>query len=214
MIIALKIITHTVQLITILTCLWYLLKNKLRQPYRFFAAGWPVFLIHDLTMVVIGLINPAKNHWVYNIAFPLLQVFCMLFFLSLLRQKKIWFLIVMFGVFACLNLAFWQGGTTLNTFSLALGGIIILLLASTTLFRLYRQESSKSIFKEPAFWISTGFIFYWAIATPFFAMYNYLYQNFPGFFIIYFYTVSFFFIVWLNICIIKSLQCSLIMTRK
>jgi hypothetical protein len=214
MTIALKIITHTVQFITILACVWYLLKNKLRQPYRFFAAGWSVFLIHDLSMVVIGLINPVKNHWVYNIVFPLLQLFCMWFFMSLLQQKKIWLVMALFGIFACLNLALWQGATTLNTFSLALGGIIILLLASTTLFRLYREESTDSIFKEPAFWISTGFIFYWAIATPFFAMYNYLYQNFPGFFIIYFYTVSFFFIIWLNLCIIKSLQCSLPTTMR
>ncbi len=210
----LKIITHSVQFITVLTCVWYLLKNKLRQPYRFFAAGWAIFLVHDLSMVIIGLINPEKNHWVYNIAFPLLQLFCMWFFMSLLKQKKIWFVMSLFSVFAGLNLALWQGSTTLNTFSLALGGIIILLLASTALFRLYRQESPESIFKEPAFWISTGFIFYWAIATPFIAMYNYLWQNFPDFFIIYFSTVSYFFITGLNLCIIKSLQCNLNTTKR
>jgi hypothetical protein len=214
MIIALRIITHAVQFITILTCLWYLLKNKLRQPYRFFAAGWVIFLAHDLSMVIIGLINPAKNHWVYNIAFPLLQLFCMWLFMSLLQQKKIWLVMSLFSIFACLNLALWQGATTLNTYSLTLGGVIILLLASTTLFRLYRQQSPESIFKEPVLWISTGFIFYWAIATPFFAMYNYLWQNFPTFFIIYFFTVSYFFITGLNLCIIKSLQCSLNTAKK
>jgi hypothetical protein len=205
----LKLITHSVQIITVLACTWYLLKSKSIQPYRFFAAGWMFFLMHDLIMVVIGFINPVKNHWVYNIAFPLLLLFIMWFFGRLLHQRLVMLLMILFSIFAVLNFFLLQGSTTLNTYSLALGGLMILLLSTITLFQLYKKETPESIFREPAFWIGSGFLFYWALATPFFAMYNFLWQNFPDFFIFYFFTVNFFFICILNLCIIKSLQCSL-----
>jgi hypothetical protein len=209
MTIILKIITHSVQIITIAACIWYLLKRKSVQPYRFFAAAWILILLHDLSMVIIGLMNPVTNNWAYNIAFPLMQLVCMWFFFLLLHQKKIIAAMALYTVFACVNLVFWQGRITLNTYSIALGGLLILLFATITLYKLYKQETPESIFKEPAFWISSGFLFYWALATPFFAMYNFLWQTFPAFFTFYFYTVNLFFISVLNLCIIKSLQCSL-----
>jgi hypothetical protein len=212
--IVLKLITNSVEIITVFTCIWYLLKSNSIQPYRFFATGWMVFLIHDIIMVIIGFINPVKNHWAYNIAFPLLLLFTMWFFGQLLHQRRVMILMVLFLIFAALNLFLIQGTTTLNTYSLALGGLIILLLSASSLYQLYKQETPESIFKEPAFWISSGFLFYWALATPFFTIYNFLWENFPDFFIFYFYTVNFFFICVLNLCIIKSLQCSLNTAKK
>lgn len=210
----LKIVTHSVQLITIIACIWYLLKNSSIQPYRYFAFGWIIILAHDLGMVIIGLINPVKNHWVYNIAFPLIQLFSLWFFMLLLQQRKLFIALIFFAVFVSFNLLLWQGATTLNTYSIALGGVLILLLASIKLLRLYKQDTPESIFGDPAFWMCSGFLFYWALATPFFAMYNFLWQTFPGFFTFYFFTVNFFFIIVLNLCIIKSLQCSHNTTKK
>jgi hypothetical protein len=208
-IVILKIIVHAVQLITIITCAWYLLKKNSSKPYRFFATGWILVLLYDLIMVTIGLINPVKNHWVYNIAFPLQQLFIMWFFILLLQQIKLIVVLVLFAVFAWLNLMMWQGPITLNTYTLALGGILILFPAVIKLLQLYRQDTSQSLFREPAFWVCTGFILHWGLATPFFAMYNFLWETYPGFFTYYFFTINFGFTVLLNISIIKVLQCSL-----
>lgn len=210
----LRIITHTVQLITIITCTWYLFKKGSVQPYRFFAVGWMLVLLYDLGMVIIGLINPVNNHWVYNIAFPVIQGFSMWFFILLLQQTK-WVLpLVLFAVFIVCNLIMWQGTITLNTYSLAFGGIMILLLALIKIYRLSKLDTPQSLFADPAFWIGFGFILYWGLATPFYAMYNFLWQNYPSFFIVYFFTVSFGFTILLNICIIKALQCSLNIAKR
>lgn len=210
MLVKLSIIPHTVQLMTVIACIFYLLKKKSFQPYRFFSAAWIIILLYDLTMVIIGLVyHVNNNHWVYNIAFPLQQFFIMYFFYLLSKSKKIIFVICLFGLFVVFNLVLWQGRVTLNTYSLALGGVIILLFAFYKLYSLYRIDTPESLYREPAFWICTGFIIYWGMASPFFAVYNFLWKTVPGFFIIYFYTVNFGFTILLNLSIIKALQCSL-----
>jgi preprotein translocase subunit YajC len=212
--IPLKIITHTLQVATVISCIWYLSKRHSIQPYRLFAAGWIIVLCYDLVMVIIGLINPVKNHWVYNIAFPLIQLFSMYFFIHQPQQKKLALLMFLFTGLATCNLILLQGGLTLNTYSITLGGIMILFLASAKIFHLYKLDTSQSLFSDPDFWICSGFILYWGLATPFFAMYNFLWQTYPDFFIIYFYTVNFGFTIVQNICIIKALQCSLNTARR
>lgn len=209
----LSIIVHTVQLSAIAMCILYLLNKKSVHPYRLFSIGWIIILLQDLTMVAIAFYNPANNTWVYNIAFPFIQAFCMLFFILLLAQKKWMFIIWFFLLFAAINYFKWQGPIALNTMSLGLGGIIIVVLAFTELYRLYKTDSVQNFFHEPAFWISAGFILYWGFASPYFAMYNFLWNTRPKFLTIYFYSVNFGFLVLLNLSIIKALQCSL-KTRK
>jgi hypothetical protein len=160
-------------------------------------------------MVVIGLINPKSNTWVYNIAFPLQQLFIMYFFVRLLQLQKSLVVLLLFSLFALWNLFFIQGKVALNTYSLALGGVIILLFAFYKLYRLYKEDSRESLYRDPVFWICAGFIIYWGMGGPFFALYNFLWQTTPDFFIVYFYTVNFGFTVLLNLSIIKALQCSL-----
>jgi|SRR5436190_1083667 hypothetical protein len=213
MTISFKIITHAIQLMTIIACIRYLVFKKSLQPYLFFSIGWIIILLFDLAMVTVGLIYPKNNNWIYNIAFPLQQLFIMYFFTRLLENKNLYGVMSLFGLFAVFNLLFWQGRITLNTYSLALGGIIIVLFAFFKIFRLYRTDSPQSLYSEPAFWICTGFIVYWGMGSPFFAMYNFLWESTPSFFIIYFYTVNFGFTILLNLSIIKALQCSLITQR-
>lgn len=204
-----KIITHAIQLITIVACIHYLLKRQTFQSYRYFSTGWMIVLLFDLTMVIIGLFHPVTNLRLYNITLPVQQVFIMWFFILLLQERKLIIAPVLFTVFAVTNLTIWQGEIILNTYSLALGGILILVLAFIKLFQLYQQDTTKSLFQEAAFWICAGFIVYWGLATPFFAMYNFLWQTFPRFFTYYFFTINFGFTIFLNISVIKALQCSI-----
>jgi hypothetical protein len=179
------------------------------QSFVMFAIGWVIILFYDLTMVVIGLINPQNNTHIYNIAFPLQQLFIMYFFVRLLQLQKLLVVLFLFGLFALWNLFLIQGRVALNTYSLALGGVVILLFAFYKLYRLYKIDSRESLYRDPAFWICAGFIIYWGMGGPFFALYNFLWQTTPGFFIVYFYTINFGFTVLLNLSIIKALQCNL-----
>jgi hypothetical protein len=209
MLIGFTILTHLVQLLTIVFCIYYLLKKNTSWPYRFFSAGWILVLAHDLTMVVIGLFKASNNTWVYNIAFPVEQMFMMYFFILLLENKKLFAFMILFGLFAILNFINGQGRLHLNTYSLALGGIIILLLAFYKLYSLYKTDSQKNLYREPAFWVCTGFIIYWGMATPFYALYNFLWQTAPQFFTVYYYSLVFGLSILLNLCILKALQCSM-----
>jgi len=162
-----------------------------------------------MTMVVIGRYNHANNLWVYNIFYPLEQLFYMLFFILLLGQRKWMIAMVLFALFAAFSYLQWQQPLKLNTQSLAVGGIFILVLAFTKMYHLYKSDKIQNVFTEPAFWISAGFILYWGFGSPYFAMYNFLWETSREFSTAYFYTVNFGFLVLLNLSIIKALQCSL-----
>ncbi len=205
----LGILIHAVQLLAILACIIYLSNKRSTRLYRFLSVGWILILVQDLTMVVIGLFNPANNLWVYNIAFPLQLLFYMAFFSLLLGRRKWMLMMLPFALFAILNLLLWQGRVNLNTITIALGGIITVVLAFTKLYELYKQDTGQSLFRDPDFWISAGFIIYWGFASPYFAMYNYLWQEAPTFTTVYYYTFNFGLLILLNLSVIKTLQCSL-----
>ena len=137
MLLAFKIMTHAVQLMTIVACISYLFNKRSSQPYLFFSICWILILLFDLTMVTIGLLYPKNNNWIYNIAFPLQQLFVMYFFIQLLKKKRFLIVMSLFALFAVLNLLLWQGTIKLNTNSLAIGGMIIVLFAFFKLYKLY-----------------------------------------------------------------------------
>jgi hypothetical protein len=184
-----------------------LISKNLRQPYRGFAAGWLLVLSYDLTMVVIGLINPVTNHRVYNIAFIFQHLLIIWFFARLIKQRNFHWLLVIYGAFGIADLLFIQGATTLNTYSLAIAGVIILALAVLRIYEIYQEDTSENLFREADFWYCTGFILYWGLAAPYFAMFNYLWENFTRFSTIYFYTFSYGCTLLLNLSIIKALLC-------
>lgn len=203
----LKIATHLVQLVTIAVILGQLFQRKAPPPYRLFMAGWALVLLFDLTMVLIGLYRPVNNHWLYNIAFPLQYLVVTWFFSVLTRRKRAWWLPLVFIAAACLNLLFIQGSETLNTYTLSLAGLLVFSLAITRMYELYREETERDLFSEPDFWYSTGFTLYCGLATPYFAMYNYLWQHFTRFTTFYFFTFNYGFAIILNLCIIRAALC-------
>lgn len=206
---ALAIVTHVVQLVTIIACILYLVDRRKNSPYRLFAIGWIIILLQDLAMAIIGFFHRTNNLWVYDIALPIQQAFCMFIFIQLLGKRS-WIMIIPGFLFAAaLNYFFWQGPVQLDTMSIGLGGILIVILAFAKIYQLYKDDVIHNFFKEPAFWISAGFILFWGFGSPFFAMYNFLWNANHNFFYIYFYTVNFGFLILLNLSIIKALQCSL-----
>lgn len=206
--------THTIQVWTIVVCIYFLIKCRCKDSYRVFALGWILVLMADLFMVVWANWDNSNNNWVYNIIFPVFQLICCWFLYEQLKLKTLLAAIILFFGFVLYNLFFLQGTDYLNTFSLAAGGVLIFLGAIAQVFRLWKEETSMSLFSDPCFWVCTGFVIYWGINTPFYTLYNYLYRNYENFFITYFNYVSFGITMVLNVCIIKALQCRLSLQKK
>lgn len=194
--------------------MWFIRKHDLNDSYKAFAIGWMLVLIFDLVLVVRGLIEPVNNNWLYNFAFPLIHLLCLWFLNQLLRSKLLVVAICLFSAFAIYNWKFLQGPDYLNTYSLALGGVFIFLAAAALIYKLWKEDTARSLFSDPDFWICTAFIIYWGIETPFFTLYNFLYKNFENFFVLYFSFVHLGITIVLNICIIKALRCKQSTQRK
>ncbi|MDE3251147.1 MAG: hypothetical protein KGO82_20950 [Bacteroidota bacterium] len=197
---------------TIATCIVYLLSGTHDRQYRFLAAGWAVVLLFDLSMVLIGYFHPVKNHWVYNIAFPLIQLLSMT--VTVFGQYWLRYPALALIGFVIWNLAAVQGATTLNTYSIAMGGIMILVVACIRLSQLAKIDTGESLFTDPDFLFCAGCIVYWGIMTPFYAMYNFLWENFSNFLSSYFFTISLGATIALNYLVIKALRCKLRTARK
>lgn len=208
----LSLITHAVQIATIAACIYYVINGQKDRQHRLLSVGWALVLLYDLGMVLIGYFYPVKNHWAYNIAFPLIQLLSMS--VIVFGQRWVWYAASVFIIFVVWNLASLQGATTLNTYSIALGGILIVVFAGIRLYQLSKIDTGQSLFADPDFWFCAGCTVYWGIMTPFYAMYNFLWENFRNFLSDYFFTISFGATIALNLSVIKALQCKLRTAKK
>lgn len=203
----LKIVTHLVQLLTIFVLIVALYRKRAGSPYQIFFAGWLFVLLFDLLMVMRSFITKEPNLWMYNIALPLQHALVIWMFGKIIHPKVTWPSIMVFIVFAIANLFFLQGRELLNTYTISLAGMITCSLAIAKMFMIYRQDTSKSLYSDPDFWLSTGFLLYAALGTPYFTMYNFLWKEYTQFTTIYFFTFNYGFAILLNLCIIKAALC-------
>jgi len=121
-------------------------------------------------------------------------------------------IVVLFALFYWGNLFFGQSAVTAAykaKYAAVLVGIIIILLSTMKIYRLFKQDRSGNLFDNPVFWACCGFGWFWLIITPITA-----FLDTPGDFSQLFYRIFYYLIFTVsliiqNTCIIKSLQCSL-----
>jgi hypothetical protein len=134
---------------------------------------------------IMAGIYKLKNHFFYNILFDIrflvIAVFFFFQFSEQLTKKMIRAFLVLFPVFVIINTLRFQGFYTLHTYSYVLGGIFVILLCILYFWKLYNSEETQSIFKDPVFWFSLSWLFYFFITVPYFGMMNYLVNNWLDF---------------------------------
>jgi hypothetical protein len=208
-------IPQAVLAITVLICF---LNYKYRPRYfKAFAFFWLFIFLIEITGHTLGR-NGITNHWLYNSSFFVTYLFLPWFFSRfpeanfirrILPGYAIAF-VIFFGVEALYRKPF----TELLTTIIVSGGLAVIVFAAFYLWQLYKIEEVKSVQKDPHFWMSIGFIFYYAALAPFLGMFNYLWLNYPAFTKTYNLIINFGFTILLNTLICVAFLCQTTNTRK
>lgn len=162
--------------------------NSLRKPvslaFSFFAC-LIIFITVMETVANIMAFNSHRNHFIFNIFDPINFFMIAYFYYFQLHHpfiKKIILLFLwIFPLLVIINAIFIQSFSNLNTNSYVLGGSFILLLSVAYLWQLYSSDETQSIFRDPVFWISLAYLFYYTISVPYLGMLNYLFAKYPQF---------------------------------
>jgi hypothetical protein len=165
------------ELMAFATCLikYRDLKNTLHKyflPYLLFIVVFEICSVYDLFIV------DHSNLWIANITMGLSFIFYSIFLTNLLQTavfvKWIKRLIFLSIIFSLINMAFIQGFWKLDTITILLQFLVLILLTCFCFYELMSFNNSELIVtKIPAFWISTGLLFFCLGKFLFFASFAY-----------------------------------------
>ena len=170
-----------------LTCFTaiFIFRKSLSFSYRWFALLIILLSILETIASAVGFFVHIKNHFLFNILFALELTLVPYFFKYWLHsswiKKIIEVYIFIFPFFVLVNTSWIQGFFTLQTYTYVIGGSFVLLLSVSYLRELYSDEETKNIFRNPVFWFSLAYLFYFAVSVPYLGMLNYLWSNYPSF---------------------------------
>ncbi len=167
----------------------YISRKSLPFSYRGFVLLIIILAVIETIANIIAF-NSYKNHFLFNIIYALRAAFVPFFFKTWLQQTRIKKIIqvyfFIFPLFVLVNTIWVQGFYTLQTYSFVIGGSFILLLSLAYLWELYTNEEAQNIIRNPPFWFSLAYLFYFAVSVPYIGMFNYLWTNYPSFTTLYY----------------------------
>jgi hypothetical protein len=96
------------------------------------------------------------------------------------RAKKLLSIFMLiYPIVALTNIFFIQGQKVFHTVTYSLGCLLMVACCIYYFWELFQQSHSVSLSREPAFWICTGLLFYFACSFPIFGLTNYLMKALP-----------------------------------
>ena len=139
----------------------------------------------DTTGAIIGRYYDISNHFLYNVVWGVQYMVIAYFYYHTLQSRIIKKVIrgffALFPIFFVINACWIQGFYTLQTYSIVLGASFMLLFAVSYIWQVYTSTETQSIFRDPVFWFSLAWFFYYGLTAPYFGMLNYLLNNDPDF---------------------------------
>ena len=139
----------------------------------------------DTTGAIIGRYYDISNHFLYNVVWGVQYMVIAYFYYHTLQSRIIKKIILgffaLFPIFFVINACWIQGFYTLQTYSIVLGASFMLLFAVSYIWQVYTSTETQSIFRDPVFWFSLAWFFYYGLTAPYFGMLNYLLNNDPDF---------------------------------
>jgi hypothetical protein len=155
-----------------------------------------VYAIVDTTGNVMAAYYGINNHFLYNILYGIQYLVIAFFYYHTLRNTSLRRIILLFfflfPLFFIVNSCWIQGFYTLQTYSIVLGGSFILLFAIAYIWQVYTSLETQSIFRDPIFWFSLAWLFYYGLNVPYLGMLNYLLKKDPIFALAYYIKVIYF----------------------
>jgi len=87
--------------------------------------------------------------------------------------------LIVYPVVALINIFFIQGPRVFHTVTYSLGCLLVVACCIYYFWELFQQSHSVSLSREPAFWICSGLLFYFACSFPIYGLTNYLMKALP-----------------------------------
>jgi len=142
---------------------------------------FPPFLLVTIMVEIIGeylRAHTGTNVKLYN---PFL-VFEFVFYFFMLRQiirnkiikQIILHLLWLYPLMALFNIYFIQKITIFNSMTYSFGCLLMVAICIYYFFELFQHPYSGSLFREPAFWICSGLLFFYSCSFPIFSLLNFL----------------------------------------
>jgi hypothetical protein len=154
----------------------------------FFRRNTPIYLKVLSCMLILTVAAEIIAYWqvshkhtnarTYNISTSLWAMMAAYIFYEIIYFKAVKTIIrifwVSYPILIFFNIRYLQEVDSFLTNTYALGSLMIVFLSIAYFYELFHRTQSINLLREPAFWISTGLLFYNTTSLPFFAMIYYL----------------------------------------
>jgi hypothetical protein len=137
------------------------------------------FLLVNLITETVSAIQDALV--INNLLFVnLVTVFEFTFYIYFVREiirnrrvkKILLFCLIIYPAVFLVNTLLIQGSVVFHSMTYALGCLLIVLSCVYYFWELFQQTDSMNLSRQPAFWISSGLLFYYACTFPFYGTTN------------------------------------------
>ena len=138
-----------------------------------------LFLLVNLITETISAI--MDSYAINNLVFVnLVTVFDFAFYCYFIREivrsklvkKILLYCLIIYPAIFLVNTLLIQGSVVFHSMTYALGCLLIVLSCVYYFWELFQQTDSVNLSRQPAFWISSGLLFYYACTFPFYGTTN------------------------------------------
>jgi hypothetical protein len=165
----------------ILVCFIVSFINYFSKGAPLYLKLFPVFLFLVLVCEYLGYIMKYRhqnNLYLYNIIIIIEFLFYLFFFYSVYRvstaKKTVIALMIAYLAGALINMIFIQGMKVFHTYSYMIGCLLVIAGSIYYFLQLFRYPQTGSIMRDPAFWIASALLFYYACVLPVYGILNYI----------------------------------------
>jgi hypothetical protein len=154
-----------------------------QPPAQRYLVYFSIFLFINCLMDTATNISASKH--INNIFFNnLVQMFVMAFHLYLLRAivksnkaKKVFlYSLLAYLLLSLLNFFLVQKTEIFNTITVSLGSLLIVSGCIYFFWELFQQRFFVNLVRQPAFWIASGLLFYYAVSFPLQSLLNFIHD--------------------------------------
>jgi hypothetical protein len=147
--------------------------------YRYFVPYMLYIVLYEVASIYNVFSINHRNLWISNISMTISFLFYSIFLLNLLKtpvfQKRIKWAIGLTLLCSAGNMAFFQGFWDLDTVTILLQYVVIIILSCLYFYELMNYSTAQfSIIRMPGFWLNTGLLFFCLINFLFFSSFAYM----------------------------------------
>jgi hypothetical protein len=136
-------------------------------------------------MIVDKVIDYTTDHGIHNnIISNIWSIVEFSFYFFVLREivvnmsvkKSIFYIIIVYAIFAFINLFYFQHNDLFNPVNFTIGTIITVVLCIYYFFELFQKTEAQTLTRLPSFWIVSAILFNVVLIFPIFALISFMDQ--------------------------------------